>query len=55
MKIEITGQTAKAILKLYNRYYFGLFEKIATEKEEYELRDALSQVVSEIISATFKR
>ncbi|SFV58295.1 hypothetical protein MNB_SM-7-1324 [hydrothermal vent metagenome] len=49
MKIEITPKTAKALSKLYHRYFFGLFEPIRVHKdEEFELRDALMETVDEI-------
>ena len=40
MKIEITKETAEAILKINDRYFFGLFKEIVTsEDEEYQLVD----------------
>jgi len=49
MKIEITKETAEAILKLNDRYFFGLFKEIVTsEDEEYQLRNAITELVREI-------
>ena len=50
MKIEITKETAEAILKLNDRYFFGLFKEIVTsENEEYQLRNAIKTITKEII------
>ena len=49
MQIEITEQTARAILKINERYYFSLFESIrVSEEEEYQFREAIEQIVKEI-------
>jgi len=50
MQIEINEDNAKVILELINkRYYFGLFKEITrSEKEEYEIRDALLEVAEAI-------
>ena len=49
MKIEITEQTAEAILKINDRYYFDLFKPIrANEEEEYQFREALKEIVKDI-------
>ena len=50
MQIEITKEAAEAILKLNDRYFFGLFKEIvANEDEECQFRDAVSLVANEII------
>ncbi len=49
MKIEITKETAEAILKMNDRYYFGLFREIVTsEDEEYQFRNAIKSITKEI-------
>ncbi len=49
MKIEITKETAEAILKINDRYFFGLFKEIVTsEDEECQLRNAITELVREI-------
>jgi len=50
MQIEINDDNAKVILELINkRYYFGLFKEITrSEKEEFEIRDALLEVAEAI-------
>jgi len=49
MRIEITKETAEALIKLHNRYFFNLFKPIClSENEEYQLRNAIIQVVEEI-------
>jgi len=49
MKIEITKETAEAILKLNDRYFFGLFKEIVTsENEEYQVRDAVSAITAQV-------
>ena len=53
MKIEITKETAKAILKLNDRYFFNLFVMICTnEDEEYQLRDAIAEIAEQIKKGT---
>jgi len=49
MQIEISEQTAQAIQKLNNRYFFDLFKPIRTsEDEEYQFRDAIAAIAKEI-------
>ncbi len=49
MIIEITEETANAIVLIENRYYFDLFKEIRTlEKEEYIMRDAIFEIAKEI-------
>jgi len=49
MQIEITEQTAEAIKKLHDRYFFDLFRQIRTsEDEEYKFRDAIAEIAKEI-------
>ncbi len=49
MQIEITAETAKAILIIENRYYFDLFKPIRSKvSEEYQMRDAIFALASEI-------
>jgi len=49
MQIEITEQTAEALKKLNNRYFFDLFKLIRTsEEEEYQFRDAIEAIVKEV-------
>ena len=49
MKIEIDKNERVALKKIYDRYYFGVFEGIRTsEEEEYELRNALASIVGKI-------
>jgi len=49
MQIEITEQTAEALKKLNNRYFFDLFKPIRTsEEEEYQFRDAIEAIVKEV-------
>ncbi len=49
MQIEITKETADAILKIDDRYYFDLFKTIRIdEEEEYKFRDALNAIAEEI-------
>ena len=49
MKIEITKETAKAILLIEHRYYFELFEGISrNDEEEYSFRDAIIAIAKEI-------
>ena len=49
MKIEITKETAEAILKLNDRYFFGLFKEIVTsEDEECQVRDAIAELAAEL-------
>lgn len=52
MKIEITQEAAEMMLKLNDRYFFGLFEEIATNEEEEEwLRDAIEEIATAIKEA----
>jgi len=49
MQIEITEQTANAIEKLHDRYFFDLFRPIRTsEDEEYQFRDAIAEIAKEL-------
>ena len=49
MQIEITDQTAEALKKLNNRYFFDLFKPVRTsEEEEYQFRDAIEAIVKEL-------
>ena len=49
VQIEITKETAEAILKMNDRYYFGLFKEIVTsEDEEYQFRNAIKSITKEI-------
>ena len=49
MQIEITEQTAIAIIKINERYYFDLFSSIrVSEEEEYQFREALQEIAKEI-------
>ena len=49
MQINITDETAKAILLLDDRYYFDLFKSIRTDiEEEYIIRDAINAIAKEI-------
>jgi len=55
MKIKITEETAKNLLKIYDRYYFNLFKEIRTsEEEEYEIRNAIDEIAREISNAKKK-
>jgi len=52
MQIEITEQTANAIEKLHDRYFFDLFRPIRiSEDEEYQFREAISEIVKELTKA----
>jgi len=45
IKIEISQDTAEQLQKIYDRYYFGLFEGIVkNEDEEMQIRDALQEL-----------
>ena len=47
--IQITTDTARTIVKLQERYFFGLFQEVSTsEEEEYQLRDALDDLAKQI-------
>jgi len=49
MQIEISEQTAKAIKKLHDRYFFDLFKPIRTDKEEeYQFRNAIAEIAKEL-------
>jgi len=49
MRIELSEETAKTLLKMDERYYFGLFKEIiANEEEEFEMRNALIDIAKEI-------
>ena len=49
MQIEITEETAKAILMIEDRYYFDLFKNIREyQEQEYQFRDAIITIASEI-------
>lgn len=49
MTIEITPETADALLKINDRYFNGLFEEIVTsEDEEMDFRDALEEIAKAI-------
>ena len=49
MQIEITPETAKAILLIEDRYYFDLFESIRQQvSEEYDMRNAIIEIAEEI-------
>ena len=53
IQITISEDTAKAILKIDNRYFFDLFQDIRTsENEEYQFRDAIAEVAKQIKSQT---
>ena len=53
IQITISEDTAKAILKIDNRYFFDLFQDIRTsEAEEYQFRDSISEVAEQIKSQT---
>jgi len=48
MKIEITKETAKAIIKMNDRYFFNLFVMICkNDDEEYEFRNAITAIARE--------
>ena len=56
MQIEITEETAKAILMIEDRYYFDLFEQIRTQvSEEYQMRNAIIEIAQEIRDPGVKR
>ena len=47
--ISIGKETAGAILKIDERYYFDLFKEIRTsEDEEYQFRDAIKEIAKQI-------
>ena len=47
--IKIDKNTADMILRLNERYYFGLFEDLALDlDEEYEFRDAIFELSKKI-------
>ena len=49
MKIEISNDTAVAILKLDERYFFDLFKSVRiNQDEECEFRDAINEIANEI-------
>jgi hypothetical protein len=49
MTINITQQTAEALIKLDKRYFFDLFKPIReNEDEEYKYRDAINEVAQKI-------
>ena len=49
MQINITDETAKAILLLDDRYYFDLFKSIRADiEEEHIIRDAINAIAKEI-------
>ena len=49
MKIELSPKHADAVEKIWERYYFGLFETIRlSEGEEYRFRDAIREIVQQI-------
>ena len=49
MQIEITENTAEAMLKLDDRYFFDLFVMICTnENEEYQFRSAIAEIANQI-------
>ena len=51
--ISIGKDTANAILKIDNRYFFDLFQDIRTsEAEEYQFRDSITEVAKQIKSQT---
>ena len=56
MQIEITEETAKAILMIEDRYYFDLFKNIREyQEQEYQFRDAIITIASEIKQQEVKR
>ena len=56
MQIEITPETAKAILLIEDRYYFDLFKNIREyQEQEYQFRDAIITIASEIKQQEVKR
>ena len=47
--IILTEQEQVAMLKIWNRYYSGLFNSIIyDEEEEFELRDTLASIADKI-------
>ena len=49
MQINITEETAEAIIMLDDRYYFDLFKSIRTNiNEEYIIRNAITALAEEI-------
>ena len=51
IKIEISQDTAEQLQKIYDRYYFGLFEgTVKNEDEEMQIRDALQELSKAINS-----
>jgi len=51
--ISIGKETAGAITKIDERYYFDLFKEIRiNEEEEYQFRDAIAEVAKQIKSQT---
>lgn len=47
--ITISKETAEALLKIDERYYFDLFKEIRTsEDEEYQFRDAIAELAKQI-------
>ena len=43
--VEISEQDEKILRLLADRYYFGLFQEIATEDEEFMIRDTIMSIV----------
>ena len=49
IQITISEDTAEAIQKIDNRYFFDLFQDIRTsENEEYQFRDAIAEIAKQI-------
>jgi uncharacterized protein YktB (UPF0637 family) len=47
--LTLTEETAGQLLRIDERYYFGLFEPIRTnEEEEYRFRDAVAETAEQI-------
>ncbi len=56
MQINITEETAEAILMLDDRYYFDLFKSIRTDiNEEYIIRNAITALADEAKEQIKKR
>lgn len=49
IEITISKETAEALLKIEERYYFDLFKEIRVSKdEEHRFRDAIIAIVKQI-------
>ena len=56
MQINITEETAEAILMLDDRYYFDLFKSVRTDiNEEYIIRNAITALADEVKEQIKKR